>query len=217
MEITWYGHSCFRLTERGMATVVVDPFDSRSTGYSPLKLKADIVTVSHEAPGHNNTDAVKGTSHVIRGPGEFEIGGVFITGVQTDGVGSSKKAKDHVRNTLYVFDYEGLTVAHLGDLQQVPTQAEIEALGTVNVALVPVGGGGGLNAAKAAEVISLLEPNIVVPMHYATPDAKVSLDSLNKFLKEMGLAKQDAQPSLKVGHSGLPAETHVVVLDYQRE
>jgi L-ascorbate metabolism protein UlaG (beta-lactamase superfamily) len=216
MEITWYGHSCFRLTERGMATVVVDPYDSKAIGYAPLKLKADIVTVSHDAPGHNYTEAVKGTSHVITGPGEFEIGGVFITGVQTDGSGG-KKAKDQVRNTLYVFDYEGITVAHLGDLKQVPTQAEIEALGTVNVALVPVGGGGGLNAAKAAEVISLLEPNIVIPMHYSTSDAKVSLDVLNKFMKEMGLAKQDPQPSLKVTRSGLPEETHVVVLDYQRE
>ncbi len=217
MEITWYGHSCFRLTERGMATVVVDPYDHKTIGYFPLKLKADIVTVSHDAPGHNNTDAVKGTSHVITGPGEFEIGGVFITGVQTDGASAGKKGKEQVRNTLYVFDYDGLTVAHLGDLRQVPTQTEIEALGTVNVALVPVGGGGGLNAAKAAEVISVLEPNIVIPMHYATDAVKLSLDSLNKFLKEMGLGKQESQPSLKVTRTGLPEETHVAVLDYQRE
>ncbi len=150
MEITWYGHSCFRLTERNMATVVADPFDNKSIGYFPLKLKADIVTVSHDAPGHNNTDAVKGTSHVITGPGEFEIGGVFITGVQTDGAGRAKKAKEEaVRNTLYVFDYDGITVAHLGDLKQVPTQAEVEALGTVNVALIPVGGGGGTQCGKS--------------------------------------------------------------------
>jgi L-ascorbate metabolism protein UlaG (beta-lactamase superfamily) len=217
MEITWYGQSCFRLTERGMATVVTDPFDHKAIGYSQLKLKADIVTVSHDAPGHNNTDAVKGTSHVIDGPGEFEIGGVFITGVQTDATG--KKAKDVLRNTLYVFDYDGITVAHLGDLKNVPSQAEVEALGTVNVALVPVGGGGGLNAAKAAEVISLLEPNLVVPMHYATPDAKIQLDSLNKFLKEMGLGANsvEKQVSLKVTRSGLPEETKVVALEYQRE
>jgi len=217
MEITWYGHSCFRLTERGMATVVVDPYDHKAIGYSPLKLKADIVTVSHDAPGHNNTEAVKGTSHVITGPGEFEIGGVFITGVQTDGAIAAKKGTQTVRNTLYVFDYDGLTVAHLGDLRQVPSQTEIEALGTVNVALVPVGGGGGLNAAKAAEVISVLEPSIVIPMHYSTEDVKLALDSLSKFLKEMGLGKQDSQPSLKVTRTGLPEEMHVAVLDYQRE
>ena len=214
MEITWYGHSCFRLTERNFATVVTDPFDDKSIGYSSLKLKAEIVTVSHDAPGHSNAESVKGTSHVIDGPGEFEIGGVFITGVQTEGGG--KNSKDKVRNTLYVFDYDGITVAHLGDLQQTPSQAEIEALGTVNVALVPVGGGGGLNAAKAAEVISLIEPNIVIPMHYSTPDVKISLDSLNKFLKEMGLSKSESQPSLKVARSNLPDETHVVVLEYQK-
>jgi L-ascorbate metabolism protein UlaG (beta-lactamase superfamily) len=117
---------------------------------------------------------------------------------------------------VYVFDYDGITVAHLGDLQQIPTQSEIELLGTVNVALVPVGGGNGLNAAKAAEVVSMLEPNIVVPMHYATPDAKIKLDELNKFLKEMGLGKQEPQPLLKVTRTSLPAETHVAVLDYQK-
>jgi len=214
MEITWYGHSCFRLTERGMASVVTDPFDSSSIGYETIKLKADIVTISHDASGHNNTKAVKGTSHVIAGPGEFEIGGVFITGVQTNG--HSKKDNDELRNTLYVFDYDGITIAHLGDLRRVPSQTEVEALGAVNVALVPVGGGGGLNAAKAAEVISLLEPNIVVPMHYATKDVKLKLDSLEKFLKEMGLSASQPEASLKVTRTGLPDETHVVVLEYQR-
>ena len=217
MEITWYGHSCFRLTERSYATVVTDPYDNKTIGYDPLKLKADIVTVSHDAPGHNFTDSVKGTSHTINGAGEFEIGGVFITGVSTDGVSGNKKKNKgaSARNTVYVFDYDGITVAHLGDLQQVPTQSEIESLGTINVALVPVGGGGGLNAAKAAEVISLIEPNIVIPMHYATPAVKLSLESLNKFVKEMGLSKPETQSSLKVTRSSLPSETRVVVLEYQ--
>src|SRR5262245_9062036 len=127
MEITWYGHSCFRLTERNYATVVTDPYDNKSIGYSALRIKSDIVTVSHDAPGHNNTDSVKGSSHVIDGAGEFEIGGVFITGVQTDGTSGKKKAKENgARNTVYVFDYDGITVAHLGDLKQTPTQSEIE-------------------------------------------------------------------------------------------
>jgi len=198
--------------ERNFAAVVTDPYDDKTVGYDALKLKAEIVTLSHDAPGHNYSDAVKGTSHVLTGSGEFEIGGVFITAVQTDGA----KKKDKIRNTVYVFDYDGITVAHLGDMQQIPTQSEVELLGTVNVALVPVGGGNALNAAKAAEVVSMLEPNIVVPMHYATPDSKIKLDELNKFLKEMGLGKQEPQPLLKVTRSNLPSETHVVVLDYQK-
>lgn len=213
MEITWYGHSCFRLTERSMATVVTDPYDSSTIGYEPLKLRADIVSVSHDAIGHNFTSSVKGTSHVIDGPGEFEIGGVFITGVQTDTNG--KKTADKPRNTLYVFDYDGLNVAHLGDLRAVPSQAEIEALGNVHIALVPVGGGQALNAAKAAEIVSLIEPNIVIPMHYATKATKIQLEPLGKFLKEMGLASHETQPTLKITRSGLPDETRVIVLDYQ--
>jgi len=211
MEIVWYGHSCFRFIERGMAAVVTDPFDYEIVGYEPLKLRADIVTVSHDAPGHNFVSAVKGTSHKLTGPGEFEIGGVFITGVQTDV--NQKKSGDKPRNTLFLFDFDGLTIAHLGDLNQVPLQSEVEALGTVNVALVPVGSGNGLNAAKAAEVISLLEPNIVIPMHFASPAGKLELDPLSKFLKEMGLATHETVPSLKLTRSGLPDELKVVVLD----
>jgi L-ascorbate metabolism protein UlaG (beta-lactamase superfamily) len=213
MEITWYGLSCFRITERGMATVVTDPFDHGAVGYEPLKLKAEIVTASHEAPGHSFFSAVKGTSRVITGPGEFEIGGVFITGVQTNG--KSKQDATEPRNTLYVFDYDGVTVAHLGDLRRVPSQTEIEALGEVHIALVPVGGGGGLNAAKAAEMVSLLEPEIVIPMHYQTPASNLKLAPLGKFLKEMGVGELPSEPSLKISRSTLPEETRVVVLDYK--
>ena len=213
MEITWYGLSCFRLTERNMATVVTDPFDSQVAGYEPLKMRADIVTVSHEAAGHGFISAVKGYSRLINTPGEFEIGGVFITGIQTDGYG--KDDSDEPRNTLYVFDYEGVTVAHLGDLRRVPSQTEIEAMGTVHIALVPVGGGGGLNAAKAAEVVSLLEPGFVIPMHYGTSSCNLKLAPLSKFLKEMGLGNIEPQASLKVSKSMIPDETHVVVLKYQ--
>ncbi len=214
MEIIWFGHSCFRLTERGMATIVTDPFDHKVAGYNPLRLKADIVTVSHDAPGHNHVDAVKGKTHVITGPGEFEIGGVFITGVQTNG--HTKRSPDELRNTLYVFDFDGITVAHLGDLQRVPSQTEIEALGNVDVALVPVGGGGGLSAAKAVEVVSLLEPRIVIPMHYNTPDSLIKLAPVSKFLKEMGLGQVEPQPSLKVGRGNMEEETRVVVLAYEK-
>ncbi len=214
MEITWYGHSCFRLTERGFATVVTDPYDHRTAGYAPLKLKGDIVTISHDAPGHNYAAAVKGKNHLITGPGEFEIGGVFITGVQTNG--QTKKVAEELRNTLYVFDFDGVTVAHLGDLSRVPSQTEIEALGNVHVALVPVGGGGSLNAAKAVEVVSLLEPGIVIPMHYGTADSLIKLAPVNKFLKEMGLAEIEPVSSLKVGRGSVPEETRVVVLNYEK-
>ena len=212
MEITWYGLSCFRLTERLLATVVTDPYDSDVVGFAPLKLRGDIVSISHDTPGHNYTSGVKGTTHYITGPGEYEIGGVFITAVQTNG---HKRSSDELRNTLCVFDYNGVNVAHLGDLSRVPSQSEVEALGNVHIALVPVGDGGGLNAAKAAEVISLLEPGFVIPMHYAVPGCAIKLDKLDKFIKEMGLREVVPQPKLSVTRLGLPLETQVIVLDYR--
>ncbi len=211
MEITWYGLSCFRLTERGMISVVTDPFDE-AVGLPPLKLKADVVTVSHEAPGHSAVQSVKASKRVISGPGEFEIGGVFITGVR---MASTKKDSKNaeIPNILFVFDYEGVTVAHLGDLTDVPTQSQIEDLGTVDIALVPVGGGNALSPSKAAEVISLIEPSIVIPMHYKTYKKGPDLDTVDGFLKEMGISELEPLPSLKVTKSSLTEETQVVLLE----
>lgn len=208
LEITWYGLSCFRLMERGLASVVTDPYDA-SVGLTPPKLRADVITVSHDAPGHNNVGAVKGERRVIQGPGEFEIGGVFITGIATvpPGKGNGKRP-----NTLYLFDFDGLTVAHLGDLALVPSQSQIEDLGTVDVALVPVGGGGALNPAQAAEVISMIEPKVVVPMHYQTGKEGLKLGTAARFLSEMGLGQLQPVESLKLTKSGLTDETQVVLL-----
>ena len=210
MEIAWHGYSCFRLTERNSASIVTDPFN-KSIGLASPRLKADVVTISHDAPGHSNSDNVKG-ARTITGPGEYEIGGAFITGVNTS---SNKQEGDSETspNIAYVIDYESATVCHLGDMNAIPSQTQIEALGTVDVLLVPVGGGKGLNAAQAAEIISLIEPSIVIPMHYRIGKVKVKLDSLSRFLNEMGLGKVDSEPNLKVSKSSLPEETQVRVLD----
>ena len=197
------------MKERGLATVVTDPYDP-SLGLAKLNLKADLVTVSHDAAGHNYLKGVKGQRLQIDGPGEYEIGGVFITGIpmaaKTNGNNGS------VRNTLYVFDFDGLTVAHLGDLAYVPSQSQIENLGSVDLALVPVGGGSALSPAEAAEVITMIEPSLVVPMYYKTGKEKVKLGQLAHFLSEMGVGKQEPLETLKVTKGGLSDQTQVVVL-----
>ena len=211
MDITWYGHSCFRLMERGYATVVTDPFDG-SLGYEVPKLKADIVTISHAAPGHSYLAGVKGYKHVVDGPGEYEIGSVFIIGVAT----YDQAAANPRRNVVYVLDYNNLTVAHLGDLDHVPNQSMIDALGAIDIALVPVGGGSGLSSSQAAEVISLLEPSIVIPMHYRTEALSgLELDPVDRFLKEMGVNAVQQEAMLRASSGALPEQTQVVVLEYQ--
>lgn len=209
MEITWYGLSCFRMIDRGLASVVTDPYDA-SLGLPAVKLKADIVTVSLDAPGYNYVEGVKGRRQVIQGPGEFEIGGVFIIGILMAPKNSNKvEAKPSL---LCVFDFNRLTVAHLGGLSYVPSHSQIEDLGAVDIALIPVGGGGALTPSQAAEVISLIEPSIVVPMHYETGKEDPKLGSVSRFLSEMGIAEQDPIPSLKIAKSGLSSENQVIVL-----
>ncbi|MCC6798701.1 MAG: MBL fold metallo-hydrolase [Anaerolineae bacterium] len=211
MEITWYGHSCFRITERGRATVVTDPFGEH-LGYEVPRLKTDIAAISHRAPGHAALDTLREVQYVIDGPGEYEIGGVFVIGVAT----YNPDTPDPRQNVVYVFDFDSLTVAHLGDLDHVPPQSLIDQLGHVNVALVPVGGGGSLSSGQAAEVVSLLEPAIVIPMHFQTPHlAGAQLDTVDRFLKEMGVSSIETVPFLRLSAGGLPEQTQVVVLDYE--
>jgi L-ascorbate metabolism protein UlaG (beta-lactamase superfamily) len=210
MDINWYGLSCFRMVERGKAAVVTDPYNG-GLGLQLPKLRADIVTISHEAPGHANRAIWPEATHIIEKPGEYEIGGVFVIGV------SMFDPEDPDRhNTGYLFDFDGVNVLHLGDLDHIPSQADIDTFGTVNVALVPVGGGKGLNASQAAEVISLIEPEIVVPMHYQTPGFKLELEPLDRFLKVMGIGKIQSLPQLRVTSSGLGEQTQVVILEPQQ-
>jgi L-ascorbate metabolism protein UlaG (beta-lactamase superfamily) len=210
MDIDWFGHSCFRLREAGI-TVITDPYD-KSIGYNLPRMRADIVTVSHAAPGHASASAVKGDPKVLARPGEYEIKEVFITGIQTwRGAGAAGEPKEE--NTVFVFEFGDLTACHLGDLAKVLTQTQVESLPDIDVLLVPCGGGGALDADKAAEMISLLEPKLVVPMHYQISSGDLKLDPLSRFLKEMGVAESAPQDTLRVARSQLPAETQVVILE----
>ncbi len=212
MEITWYGHSCFRLRGKG-ATVVTDPY-SPDYGYTLPRIRADIVTISHHHPDHDYVRGIKGDPKVIDGPGEYEIKGVFITGIPT--FHDRRRGRDRGSNTVFLFDIDDLRVCHLGDLGHVLDQSQVEALGDIDVLLIPVGSVYTINASQAAEVVSLLEPKIVIPMHYKTEVLTLKLDPVDKFLKEMGVGGLTPQESLKVTKSSLPEETQVVVLQYKQ-
>jgi L-ascorbate metabolism protein UlaG (beta-lactamase superfamily) len=210
MHMTWYGHSCFRLRSRNGA-VVTDPYGDE-LGYTLPRLRADIVTVSHDHPDHASVKAIRGTPRIIDGPGEYEIKGIFVIGIPSYYEDSPEQSG--VRNTVFLFDLDGVTVCHLGDLHRVPTQSQIEELGDVDVLLIPVGGGSTLDPAKAAEVISLLEPKVVVPMHYRTSLQKgLNLQSVGQFLQEMGLKDVAPIDRVTITKSGLPSETQVIVMD----
>jgi len=213
MEITWLGHACFRLKGKD-AVVVTDPYGP-DVGYGKLRTSADIVTLSHEHFDHNYVQGVSGEPKVIRGPGEYEIKGVFITGLAT--FHDDKQGQERGRNTVYWITIDDVVVCHLGDLGYVLSQAQVEEMAQVDVLLVPVGGFYTINAAQATEVVSLLQPKIVIPMHFKTEVAGLKIDPVDKFYKEMGLKKGPLpQPKLAVAKANLPEETQVVALDYKR-
>ncbi|MFW5749049.1 MAG: MBL fold metallo-hydrolase [Chloroflexota bacterium] len=212
MDITWYGINCFRITERGQTTVVTDPF-SEETGLAAPRLKTDVVTISHDAPAYNNLDATKGHSYVLAGPGEYEIGGVFLYAVPMHTFDEETNRATY--NVAHAIQYGPLTVAHLGRLNHVPNQDVVEQLGEVNVVLMPVGGGDVLNANQAAEVIAMIEPNYIVPMHYDIPGLALPADPVEKFLKAMGVSKVQEADSLRVNATALPEQPQIVLLQQQ--
>jgi L-ascorbate metabolism protein UlaG (beta-lactamase superfamily) len=211
MEIIWYGHACFRLKERNI-TVITDPYD-KTLGLPLPRPRADIVTISHPVPHHNHLAGVKGDFKVVECPGEYEIGGVFITGIHLISPKKKGDSTNGVQNNIFVFYMDDLAICHLGDLSHVPSQSQVEDMGSIDVLLIPVGGQNALTASQAAEVISLIEPQIVVPMHYNLPGLTVKLDPVDKFLKEMGITKAETMEALKLTKSNLPEETQIVLLE----
>ena len=213
MDITWYGLSCFRIREGGV-TVVCDPYD-KSVGMTLPRVKADIVTVSHERPGHNSVARVTGEPKVLQGPGEYEVNNVFVTGLTTHHRRQSASADE--RNIIFFLDFGTLTVGHLGDLGEVPSQSEIEELnlGEIDILMVPVGGGATLDPTHAVEVIGMFEPKIVVPMHYRQPELSAAwardLEPVDSFLRALGTAAPEPLNTLKISKSLLPEETQVVL------
>lgn len=214
MDITWYGYSCFRL--KGAESVVVTDPPGAEAGYQVGRLNAEIVTVSHNHPCHSNVAAVSGVRKVLTRPGEYEIANIIVTGIPT--FHDSESGARLGRNTVFVIDVDGVRVCHLGDIGHIPKGDQLSELTNIDILLAPVGGGGSLAAAAAAQVINLIEPKIVVPMHYRTPACnRHELDGVERFLKELGLAAHEAQPRLSVTRQGLPKEKEatVVVLQHQ--
>jgi len=211
MEITWLGHSCFRLKGKE-ATLITDPYDA-SIGYSLGKPKANIVTSSHSHPGHSFVDGVGSESRVVRGPGEYEIAGVFIHGIST--FHDNERGKRRGKNTIYLIEIDEVIVCHLGDLGHVLSSEQVGEMSNVEVLLVPVGGLSTIDAPAAAEVVRLLEPRIVIPMHFKTDAVSFELEPVGNFLKEIGAKSAGPQPKLVITKASLPAEMQVVVLDYR--
>ena len=211
MDITWLGHSCFRIKGKEV-TVVTDPC-SPDTGFSFNKIKADIITISHFHPGHSYREGIEGEFQEIKSPGEYELKGVYVTGIPSfhDENQGSEKGK----NTIYLIEVEGVSFCHLGDIGHLPSTQIEEELGEVGVLFVPVGGESTIDGAKAATLVRSIAPKYVIPMHYKTPESTRELDSVDKFLKNFSTKDIVPQPKLTVNKTNLPLTTQIVLLEVQ--
>ena len=205
MTITWLGHSCFKIEEKingENVSIITDPF-SKEIGLKMPSIEANIVSISHDHDDHNNISALRGDPFVINCAGEFDVKGIIIEGIKS--YHDDKSGKERGDNIIFRFDIEGISLAHLGDLGEVLDNQQLEKLGGVDILFVPVGGKYTLDAKKAVEVISQLEPRIVIPMHYKTPDLKIDIEGVDKFIKELGI-EPNYEEKFKINKKDLPSE-----------
>ena len=208
MDIIWSGHSCFTLRGKE-TTLVLDPCPS-SVGCVSRWGKPDAVLVSHEHAGHSAVDDISAKAKRVLGPGEYEIGGAFITGIGS--YHDSEEGAERGRNTIYVIEMEGLILCHVGDLGHPPAVQPIKEIGAVDILFVPVGDVSTLSVAEARTLVRSLQPRYVLPMHYKTETARPELEPVETFLTAMGVTEPDTRAKLAVTSTSLPMNTQVVVL-----
>ena len=207
MEIVWINHSCFVLKGE-TTTVLTDPYSSE-IGDSAQFPEANIIVSSNEHPNHSNTGAVPGEGYVVKTPGEYDIEGIYITSIATTLKNESGSPE---RNLITIIEMDKLTIAHLGDLGEIPPSRHLEELNHVDVLLIPAGDKGTISIHEAVRIVNLTEPKIVIPMHYRTESTRLSLETADKFLEELGYQEEAPQSRLNITDTNLPVERKIVRL-----
>lgn len=208
MTITWLGYSCFRIQTED-AQLAIDPYDN-SIGLRSPHFTADCLLLTHDHKAHANKAAVSGDPFVIDGPGEYEVKGVMIYGIPS--WHDNKGGEERGANTMYLLQAEGISVAHLGDIGNMLDNGQLEKLEGVDVLMIPIGGKHTLDAEAASELISKIEPRIVIPMHYKIPGLTVDLDPITKFAKELGVQETAPVDKLKLAKKDLPQDDMQIVI-----
>jgi len=215
MDIYWYGQACFKLKGKN-ASVIIDPYDPDFTGLKlPKDLQADVVLTTHGHKDHNFVSGVNtpvGTQPMVFDkPGEYEVAGAVITGVSS--FHDNSEGSERGVNTIFHLFFDSLDIVHLGDLGQTElTEKQVAQIGQTDILLIPVGGVYTIGAKIASDIVSQLEPKIIIPMHYSLEGLKFELEGVNSFLKEMGAEGVVPVPKLSITKERLPEEPQVILL-----
>ena len=207
MDITWLGHSCFRLRSDDLV-VLTDPYPL-SLGLRPEARPSTVVTISNTHPNHSNEEDLTGEPKVFTAPGEYEFSGISVRGVMTPLPPDT--ARDR-RNVAYSIEIDGVNICHLGDISQPLGTRQVDDLSPVDVLLVPTGGGCTLDLDQVLQTMQDLDPKVVIPMHYSVPPIDATLQGVDVLLSRMGLSDVQPQPRLVATASNLSQDMRVVLL-----
>ncbi|MDP2631189.1 MAG: MBL fold metallo-hydrolase [Candidatus Uhrbacteria bacterium] len=212
MQISWHGLGSFSIKGKvgqSEVSLVSDPYDTSVGLRFPRTLASAVVVQTSNSPEANNVEAVHGEDSpkpfVISHAGEFEVRGIFVTGI-------SAPKKDGGDHTIYRIYLEGISIALLGSIDRDLTDKEVSKLGSIDILILPIGGGSVLNKEMASDVVSQVEPRLVIPSYYEIEGLKTKLAGVESFCKDLGCPREDST-KLKITKSSLPDEdVNVVVL-----
>ena len=208
MQIRWHGHACFEITND--ITIVTDPHDGKSIGLPTPSVKGDIILVSHDHYDHNSVKTVeKEGSIVVRDLGKKTIRGIEIEGIESfhDEERGAKRGK----NIIFKFKVDGITFCHLGDLGHVPDEELLEKIGKVDVLFIPVGGTFTIDADSAWETANLIDPKIIVPMHYKIQGLSLPISDVDPFLSKNKFKVLHVGNEIHIEKEELPNEKEIWV------
>jgi L-ascorbate metabolism protein UlaG (beta-lactamase superfamily) len=209
MQLFWHGYSSVRIESKNgdkVCTLVTDPFENEAAIRFPRTTEPDVVLLSREDRKKFNLEGPGGSPFVISEPGEYEVKGVFITGIQDPASNDG--------SVIYRIISEGMSIAFFGQVKRKPTDDELEKLENVDVLLLSVGGGESISSGDASDIISEIEPRIVVPINYDLPGIKTKLGSVDTFCKQLGACERENMNRLKLQKKDLPPDSMLVaVLD----
>lgn len=205
MDIEYKGANCVVITTKKSA-VVTDPKLS-VVGLKDILPKNAVVIATQTDFLTSSEDSV-----VVDRPGEYEVRDVSIVGA------AAERMIDHDKSlnaTIYRVVVGDVRFAVVGHVASPLTDEQLEALGIIDVVIVPVGGSGyTLDAHQAVSVIRQIDPKVVIPTHYADKATQYEVPQmeLEPFLKELGAPQHEKLAKWKLKGS-LPELLTVMELE----
>lgn len=217
MNITWLGHAAFLITTEGGTVIITDPYEAGSydgaLAYRPIEDEADVVTVSHQHADHYHPKGLKGDPEIIIGSGTQTAAGLTFRGIST--FHDPSEGIERGENTIFVFEADGISLGHFGDLGHVLSDEQISEIGHLDVALIPVGGLYTIDAVEASEIVAKVAPKIVIPMHFKTKACTFPIAAVDDFLRDKEHVERLGRSEISLTKDRLPSEMHIKVLEHK--